>query len=93
MGASNGKWARAIPARVSAQKDPSTEELVKMRGEDEADDEIIADQLQIHVITRSQSQAAERANQKELIPSVTRQPNIPRRTLKGAGAKHSSKKG
>jgi len=53
-----------------------------MRVEDEADDQLIADQLQTHVLTRSQSQAAEREN--DLILSATPQQ---------ADAKHSSRKG
>jgi hypothetical protein len=51
--------------------DTLRKKLAKMRVEDEADDQLIADQLQTHVITRSQSQAAERAKQNDLIPSVT----------------------
>ncbi len=49
-----------------------------------SDDQLIADQLQTHVITRSQSQAAERAKQNDLILSATPQQ---------ADAKHSSRKG
>ena len=55
-----------------------------MHAEDEADDQLIADQLKTQVIIRSQFQAAERAQQNELIPSATRQK---------AGTKPSSKKG
>jgi hypothetical protein len=42
-------------------------EITSMHVEDAADDKLIADQLQSHAITRSQSQAAERAKQHELI--------------------------
>ena len=55
-----------------------------MHAEDEADDKLIADELQSHVITRSQSQAVERAKQNTLVPSVTPQT---------AASKHPSKKG
>jgi hypothetical protein len=44
-----------------------------MHAEDEADDQRIADQLKTQIITRSQSQAAERAQNNALIPSDTRQ--------------------
>ena len=47
-------------------------------------DQLIADQLQTHVITRSQSQAAERAKQNDLILFATPQQ---------AEAIHSSRKG
>jgi hypothetical protein len=55
-----------------------------MRAEDEADDQLIADQLQIHVITRSQSQAAEHAKQNDQSrPSLRSMltPKIPRRNV------------
>jgi hypothetical protein len=55
-----------------------------MRAEDETDDQLLSDQLQTHVITRSQSQVAERAKQNDLIPSVTPQQ---------ADTKHFSKTG
>ena len=55
-----------------------------MHAEDEADDQLIADALQSHVITRYQSQAVERVKQNALVPSVTPQP---------AAAKSPSKKG
>ena len=44
-----------------------------MHAEDEADDQLIVDELQSQVITRSQSQAIERAKQHTLVPSVTPQ--------------------
>jgi hypothetical protein len=72
------------PTCLTRSPDTLRKELAKMRAEDDADDQLIADQLQTHVITRSQSQAAERAKQNDLIPSVTPQQ---------AEAKHSSKKG
>ena len=55
-----------------------------MHVEDEADDQLIADELKSQVITRSQSQAVERAKQNALVPSVTPQT---------AASKHPSKKG
>ena len=55
-----------------------------MHAEDEADDQLIADELQSQVITRSQSQAVERAKQHTLVPSVTPQTDA---------SKHPSKKG
>ena len=55
-----------------------------MHAEDEADDQLIVDALQSHVITRSQSQAVERAKQNALVPSVTPQ---------SAASKRPSKKG
>jgi hypothetical protein len=72
------------PTCLTRSPDTPRKELAKMRVEDEADDQFIADQLQTHVITRSQSQAAEPAKQNDLIPSVT---------LQQADTKHSSKKG
>jgi hypothetical protein len=72
------------PTCLTRSPDTLRKELVKMRAEDEADDQLIADQLQTHVITRSQSQAAERAKQNDLIQSATPQQ---------ADTKHSSKKG
>ena len=58
-----------------------------MHAEDEADDQLIADQLKTQVITRSQSQAAERAQQNPLIPSDTRQQaRVDRSSKKGATA-------
>ena len=55
-----------------------------MHVEDEADDRLIADQLESHAITRSQSQAVERAKQHEIIPENPAQ--LP-------GAQTSSRKG
>jgi hypothetical protein len=72
------------PTCLTRSPDTLRKELTKMLAEDEADDQLIADQLKTQVITRSQSQAAERAQQNELIPSATRQK---------AGTKPSSKKG
>ena len=72
------------PTCLTRSPDTLRKELAKMRVEDEADDQLIADQLQTHVITRSQSQAAERAKQNDLILSATPQQ---------ADAKHSSRKG
>jgi hypothetical protein len=72
------------PACLTRSPDILRKELTKMHAEDEADDQLIADQLKTQVITRSQSQAAERAQQNALIPSGTRQQ---------ARVKPSSKKG
>jgi hypothetical protein len=69
---------------LTRSPDTSRKDLAKMHAEDEADDQLIADALQSHVITRSQSQAVERANQNALVPSVNPQP---------AAAKRPSKKG
>jgi hypothetical protein len=53
---------------LTRSPDALKKELTNMHVEDEADDKLIADQLQSHAITRSQSQTDERAKQHELIP-------------------------
>jgi hypothetical protein len=56
---------------LTRSPDTLRKDLANMHAEDEADDQLIADELQSHVITRSQSQAVERAKQNALVPSVT----------------------
>jgi hypothetical protein len=69
---------------LTRSPDTLRKDLANMHAEDEADDQLIADELQSHVITRSQSQAVERAKQNTLVPSVTPQT---------AASKRPSKKG
>jgi hypothetical protein len=69
---------------LTRSPDTLRKELAKMHAGDEADDQLIEDALQSHVITRSQSQAVERAKQNAFVTSVTPQP---------AAAKRPSKKG
>jgi hypothetical protein len=69
---------------LTRSPDTLRKDLANMHGEDEVDDQLIADELQSHVITRSQSQAVERAKQNALVPSVTPQT---------AASKRPSKKG
>ena len=59
------KYPFRDPTYLTRSPDTLRKELAKMRVEDEVDDQLIADQLQTHVITRSQSQAAERAKQND----------------------------
>ena len=72
------------PACLTRSPDIFRKELTKMHSEDEANDQLIADQLKTQVITGSQSQGAEHAQQNALILSDIRQQ---------AGVKPSSKKG
>ena len=69
---------------LTRSPDTLHKDLANMHAEDEADDQLIADELQFHVITRSHSQAVEHAKQNALVPSVTPQT---------AASKHPSKKG
>ena len=69
---------------LTRSPDTLRKDLANMHAEDEADDQLIADELQSQVITRSQSQAVERAKQHTLVPSVTPQTDA---------SKHPSKKG
>jgi hypothetical protein len=77
---------------LTRSPDALKRELTNMHVEDEADDKLIADQLQSHAITRSQSQAAERAKQDELIPDNPAQlPRAQTSSRKGTKLTSSSK--
>ena len=56
------------PTCLSRPTEAVRKELAAMHTEDDADDQLIAEELQMQVVTRAQKQAAERARDNAIIP-------------------------
>ena len=56
------------PTCLTRTPDALRKELAAMHAEDDADDQLIAEQLQVRAVTRSQTEAADRAREHAIVP-------------------------